>query len=77
MCVIILFLSQTCKYNQTHFSGGIFETGTLLGCLRKIQGWNLSSILFEYRSFAGSLARSANERFIEVRIYFLPHKSDV
>ncbi|AXA49159.1 tyrosine-protein phosphatase SIW14 [Malassezia restricta] len=45
---------------------GIFETGTLLGCLRKIQGWNLSSILFEYRSFAGSLARSANERFIEM-----------
>lgn len=45
---------------------GIFETGTLLGCLRKIQGWNLSSILFEYRSFAGALARSANERFIEM-----------
>lgn len=58
-------------YKWTHFSAGIFETGTLLGCLRKIQGWNLSSILFEYRSFAGSLARSANERFIEVRIHIL------
>ena len=31
-------------YTWTHISAGIFETGTLLGCLRKIQGWNLSSI---------------------------------
>ena len=60
-------------YTSAHFSAGIFETGTLLGCLRKIQGWNLSSILFEYRSFAGSLARSANERFIEVRLHILSY----
>lgn len=38
----------------------------MLGCLRKIQGWTLSSILVEYRSFAGALARSTNERFIEM-----------
>lgn len=48
---------------------GIFETGTLIGCLRKMQGWNFASILVEYRSFAGARARSANERFIEVRFY--------
>ncbi|WFD42783.1 protein-tyrosine-phosphatase [Malassezia psittaci] len=45
---------------------GIFETGTLLGCLRKMQGWNILSILVEYRGFAGSLSRTANERFIEM-----------
>ncbi|WFD29158.1 protein-tyrosine-phosphatase [Malassezia sp. CBS 17886] len=45
---------------------GIFETGTLLGCLRKMQGWNLSSILVEYRAYAASRARSTNERFIEM-----------
>lgn len=56
---------------SSNLSSGIFETGTLLGCLRKIQGWSLSSILFEYRSFAGSFARSANERFIEVSIRLL------
>lgn len=48
-------------------TSGIFETGTLIGCLRKMQGWNFASILVEYRSFAGSRSRSANERFIEVR----------
>ena len=48
-------------------TAGIFEAGTLLGCLRKMQGWNFASILVEYRSFAGSRSRSANERFIEVR----------
>ncbi|WFD33356.1 protein-tyrosine-phosphatase [Malassezia cuniculi] len=47
-------------------TAGIFETGTLVGCLRKMQGWNFASILVEYRSFAGSRARSANERFIEM-----------
>lgn len=47
-------------------TGGIHETGTFIGCLRRLQGWNLTSILVEYRSFAGQKARYINEQFIEL-----------
>ena len=32
---------------------GRHRTGTVIGCLRKLQHWNLSAILEEYRRFAG------------------------
>jgi hypothetical protein len=45
---------------------GIHEVGILVGILRKLQHWNFSSIIFEYRSFAGPNARFNEEQFIEV-----------
>lgn len=45
---------------------GRHQTGTLIGCLRKLQGWNLASILEEYRRYAGSKHRQLNEQFIEL-----------
>ncbi|KAJ5072004.1 tyrosine-protein phosphatase oca1-related [Anaeramoeba ignava] len=39
---------------------------TLIGCLRKIQRWNLATIFEEYRRFAGSKVRLNNEQFIEL-----------
>jgi protein tyrosine/serine phosphatase len=42
------------------------EVGILTGILRKLQHWSLSSILFEYRSFAGPNARFNEEQFIEL-----------
>lgn len=33
---------------------GRHRTGTVIGCLRRIQGWNLASISDEYRRFAGA-----------------------
>jgi tyrosine-protein phosphatase SIW14 len=42
------------------------ETGALVGCLRKLQGWNYNSIVVEYRSFAGSKSRYPIEQFIEL-----------
>lgn len=42
------------------------HTGTLVGCLRKLQGWTLTSILEEYRRHAGSKFRLLNEQFIEL-----------
>jgi protein tyrosine/serine phosphatase len=45
---------------------GIHETGILIGCLRKLIGWNFNAIIFEYRSFAGNKSRMANEQFIEL-----------
>ncbi|CAO3660835.1 unnamed protein product [Rhizopus stolonifer] len=47
-------------------TSGIHETGTLVGCLRKLEHWNFSSILTEYRAYAGSKARYVNEQFIEL-----------
>lgn len=36
-----------------------------MGCLRKLQRWNLTSIFSEYRRHAGSRVRQLNEQFIE------------
>ncbi|KAI9319379.1 protein-tyrosine phosphatase [Dichotomocladium elegans] len=47
-------------------TSGIHETGTLVGCLRKLEGWNFSSIINEYRAYAGTKARYVNEQFIEL-----------
>lgn len=46
---------------------GLHITGTIVGCLRRLQFWSLTSILAEYRSFTGnSKARYANEQYIEL-----------
>ncbi|ORY99063.1 protein-tyrosine phosphatase [Syncephalastrum racemosum] len=47
-------------------TSGIHETGTLVGCLRKLERWNFSSIITEYRAYAGTRARYVNEQFIEL-----------
>ncbi|EGF79271.1 hypothetical protein BATDEDRAFT_6727, partial [Batrachochytrium dendrobatidis JAM81] len=47
-------------------TSGVQETGALVGCLRKLQGWNFNSIVVEYRSFAGNKSRYVNEQFIEL-----------
>ncbi|MBA0748186.1 hypothetical protein Gogos_005033 [Gossypium gossypioides] len=41
------------------------RTGCLVGCLRKMQRWYLSSIFDEYQRFAGAKARVSDQRFIE------------
>ena len=45
---------------------GRHRTGTMVGCLRKLQGWNLTAILEEYRRHAGPKFRLLNEQFIEL-----------
>ena len=47
-------------------STGVFETGVLVGCLRKLQGWDFNAILVEYRSFAASKSKYAVDQFIEL-----------
>ena len=47
-------------------SVGRHRTGTVIGCLRKLQNWNLTTILAEYRRFAGNKHRLENEQFIEL-----------
>jgi len=45
---------------------GRHPTGTVIGCLRKLQKWSLTSIFEEYRRYAGSKVKLLNEQFIEL-----------
>jgi len=45
---------------------GRHRNGTVVGCLRKLQQWNLTSILEEYRRYAGDEISSLTEQFIEL-----------
>lgn len=45
---------------------GRHRTGTLIGCLRKLQHWSLTCVLEEYRRHASSKSRHLNEQFIEL-----------
>jgi tyrosine-protein phosphatase SIW14 len=49
-----------------HCNKGKHRTGTLVGCLRKVQQWSLTSIFDEYRRFAGSKVRMLDQQFIEL-----------
>ena len=51
---------------EMHHLGVLYRTGTVIGCLRKLQHWNLSAILEEYRRYAGPKVRVMNEQFIEL-----------
>jgi tyrosine-protein phosphatase SIW14 len=42
------------------------RTGCLVGCLRKLQRWRLSSVFDEYLHFAAAKARKTDQRFMEL-----------
>ncbi|XP_031401634.1 tyrosine-protein phosphatase DSP3-like isoform X1 [Punica granatum] len=48
-----------------HCNGGKHRTGCLVGCLRKLQNWCLSSAVEEYQKYAGRKSRATDMRFIE------------
>ncbi|KAL8205290.1 hypothetical protein R6Q57_008841 [Mikania cordata] len=49
-----------------HCKRGKHRTGCLVGCLRKIQRWCLTSIFDEYQRFAAAKARLSDQRFMEL-----------
>ncbi|XP_028794663.1 probable tyrosine-protein phosphatase DSP4 [Neltuma alba] len=49
-----------------HCKRGKHRTGCLVGCLRKLQKWCLSSVFDEYQRFAAAKARVSDQRFIEL-----------
>jgi tyrosine-protein phosphatase SIW14 len=49
-----------------HCNKGKHRTGTICGCLRRLQGWSMVSIFQEYVRFAGDKARSGDQQFIEL-----------
>lgn len=48
-----------------HCKRGKHRTGCLVGCLRKLQNWCLSSVFEEYQRFAGAKARANDMSFME------------
>ncbi|XP_027367175.1 tyrosine-protein phosphatase DSP3-like [Abrus precatorius] len=48
-----------------HCNRGKHRTGCVVGCLRKLQNWCLSSVFEEYERFAGAKSRVTDLRFIE------------
>ncbi|KAH9670787.1 Tyrosine-protein phosphatase DSP3 [Citrus sinensis] len=48
-----------------HCKRGKHRTGCLVGCLRKLQNWCLSSVFEEYRHFAGLKSRDTDLKFME------------
>ncbi len=46
--------------------GGRHRTGTMIGCVRRLQQWHLSAIFEEYQMYATNKGRLINEQFIEL-----------
>ncbi|KAI0512367.1 hypothetical protein KFK09_013006 [Dendrobium nobile] len=49
-----------------HCNRGKHRTGCVVGCLRKLQKWCLSSVFDEYQRFAAAKARVSDQRFMEL-----------
>ncbi|XP_006357982.1 probable tyrosine-protein phosphatase At1g05000 isoform X1 [Solanum tuberosum] len=49
-----------------HCKRGKHRTGCLVGCLRKLQKWCLTSVFDEYQRFAAAKARVSDQRFMEL-----------
>lgn len=49
-----------------HCKRGKHRTGCLVGCLRKLQRWCLTSIFDEYQRFAAAKTRVSDQRFMEL-----------
>ncbi|KAJ4891503.1 Phosphotyrosine protein phosphatases superfamily protein [Raphanus sativus] len=49
-----------------HCNRGKHRTGCLVGCMRKLQKWCLTSIFDEYQRFAAAKARVSDQRFMEL-----------
>ncbi|XP_048529714.1 probable tyrosine-protein phosphatase DSP4 [Triticum urartu] len=49
-----------------HCKRGKHRTGCVVGCLRKLQRWCLTSVFDEYQRFAAAKARVSDLRFIEL-----------
>ncbi|KAI8813249.1 protein-tyrosine phosphatase [Cladochytrium replicatum] len=49
-----------------HCNKGKHRVGCLVGCLRKLQNWGMTSIFDEYRRFTGVKYRIVDQEYIEV-----------
>ncbi|RRT33220.1 hypothetical protein B296_00048326 [Ensete ventricosum] len=57
-CVVLIAAMCLCVVQH--------RTGCVVGCLRKLQRWCLSSVFDEYQQFAAAKARVSDQRLIEL-----------
>ncbi len=58
--------------------GGLHQVGILVGVLRRLQSWNLNSVLGEYKSYSAHRSRFVIEQFIEmynIEMVIIPNPS--
>ena len=48
-----------------HCNKGKHRTGSVVGCIRRLQNWSLSAVVNEYIMFAAPKTRLEDQRFIE------------
>eukprot|EP00842_Homolaphlyctis_polyrhiza_P003798 jgi/Hompol1/4419/HPOL_001740-RA len=58
--------TSTNLYGIHHNPNNQHRTGCLVGCLRKMQHWSMTSIFDEYRRFSHPKSRSMDQQFIEL-----------
>ncbi|KAJ9059581.1 tyrosine-protein phosphatase siw14 [Entomophthora muscae] len=58
-----------------HCNKGKYRVGCLIGCLRKLQRWSLTSIFDEYSRFAGTNFRIADQESIEIFQEVVPYNT--
>jgi hypothetical protein len=56
---------------------GRHRSGTVVGCYRKLQRWALSSILEEYRRYAGAKVRVLNEQVSDTDVRKMANNSSL
>ncbi|WWC65783.1 uncharacterized protein I303_108405 [Kwoniella dejecticola CBS 10117] len=49
-----------------HCNKGKHRTGCLIGCIRRLQAWSLTSIFDEYRRFSSPKSRAVDQQFIDL-----------
>jgi hypothetical protein len=47
-------------------TSGVHLTGALVGCLRRLQGWSVTTVIDEYRMYSRGRTRFAVEQFLEL-----------
>lgn len=62
---LVKLLDKRCHPILIHCLKGKHRIGCLVGCLRRIQNWSMTSIFDEYRRFAGTKVL-ADQEFIEM-----------
>eukprot|EP00802_Teleaulax_amphioxeia_P010574 Tamp_10602.p1 GENE.Tamp_10602~~Tamp_10602.p1 ORF type:complete len:239 (+),score=61.01 Tamp_10602:506-1222(+) len=71
LCKVLVWVLQATasKPLLIHCTKGTHRTGCIVGCLRKLEEWSLTSIFDEYQRYAGNKAPHLDQQFIE---FFAP-----
>ncbi|WVQ66094.1 uncharacterized protein L199_004272 [Kwoniella botswanensis] len=63
---LVAILDQRNHPILIHCNKGKHRTGCLIGCIRRLQSWSLTSIFDEYRRFSSPKSRAVDQQFIDL-----------